>query len=311
MNKCIINNMCNCSLLDDTISRICLCEYQYFLSKINVVGVGFGYKQVNGIDTDIKCITVFVEKKVPLSQLAPSDIIPPYYKHIPTDVFESGVFELQALNHWIRPVTGGYSISNQTFPRTGSLSCLVTDGIRMYILGNNHILASSNRAPIGSYIVQPSIGDGGRQGIDVIASLSRFIPLNFQGQSNFVDSAIAEVMAPGLISPYIAIVGPPKGTKYASLSESVMKIGRTSEKTTGKITQLHSVILVRASSTQKYLMIDQIITQRMSDMGDSGALLLDSNVFALGQLVGAAPYKSIYTPINTILDTLNVSLVTG
>ncbi|AWZ49901.1 hypothetical protein C3495_13690 (plasmid) [Clostridiaceae bacterium 14S0207] len=312
MNECLIkedimNNIC----LDYKIPRICLCEYGYFLSKANVVGVGFGYKQINGIDTDIKCISVFVEKKVPSNELSSFDRIPPCYKGIPTDVYESGPFEQQALNQRVRPVVGGYSVSNESFPRTGTAGCLVSDGVNRYILGNNHILASSNRAAIGSSILQPSIGDGGRPGIDAVATLTKFIPLNFAGQNNFVDSAIAMLNSPNIAVPEIAIVGPPKGIGSASLSQNVMKVGRTSEKTMAKITQLHAVILLRVSSTMKYIMVDQIITSKMSEEGDSGAILLDENINAVGQLVGGATNKSIFTPINTVLNALNVSLVTG
>ncbi|CAG7838833.1 hypothetical protein Z959_10515 [Clostridium novyi B str. ATCC 27606] len=311
MNKCIVNNVCNNLSLDYKISRICLCDYGYFLSKYNVTGIALGYKEVNGINTNMKCITVFVEEKLPLNQLKPFDQIPKYYKGICTDVFESGAFYIQSLNKKIRPTLGGYSISNEEFSRTGTLGCLVTDGNYKYILGNNHILASSNKAKIGSSILQPSKGDGGVLGVSTVATLSKFIPLDFQGKNNFVDSAIAKVTSPNIALPNIALVGPPKGIKDASLSQPVMKVGRTSELTKGRISQMHAVMLLKASSTMKYIMIDQIITERMSDEGDSGSILLDSNNFALGQLVGASSNKSIFTPIKTVLSALNVSLITG
>ncbi|KEI08774.1 hypothetical protein Z957_05945 [Clostridium sp. K25] len=311
MNKCIVNNVCNNLSLDYKISRICLCDYGYFLSKCNVVGVALGYKEVNGINTNMKCITVFVEEKLPLNELKPFDQIPKYYKGICTDVFESGAFYVQSLNKKIRPTLGGYSISNEEFSRTGTLGCLVTDGKYKYILGNNHILASSNKAKIGSSILQPSKGDGGVVDLSTVATLSKYIPLDFQGKNNLVDSAIARVTSPSIANPNIALVGPLKGVKDASISQPVMKVGRTSELTKGRISQMHAVMLLKASSTMKYIMIDQIITDRMSDEGDSGSILLDSNNFALGQLVGASSNKSIFTPIKTVLSALNVSLITG
>ncbi|MCD3217577.1 hypothetical protein G8S55_09995 [Clostridium botulinum C] len=311
MNKCIVNNVCNNLSLDYKISRICLCDYGYFLSKCNVVGVALGYKEVNGINTNMKCITVFVEEKLPLNELKPFDQIPKYYKGIYTDVYESGAFYVQSLTEKVRPTLCGYSISNEQFSRTGTLGCLVTDGKYNYILGNNHILASSNKAKIGSSILQPSKGDGGVVDLSTVATLSKYIPLDFQGKNNLVDSAIARVTSTSIANPNIALVGPLKGVKDASISQPVMKVGRTSALTQGKISQMNAVTLLKVSSTMKYILINQIITDRMSDEGDSGAILLDSKHFALGQLVGASSKKSIFTPIKTVLSSLNVSLITG
>ena len=60
------------------------------LTKANVVGVGIGFRQQQQTRTDDVVLVVLVEKKVPLTQLAPEDIIPSQIDGVPVDVQESG-----------------------------------------------------------------------------------------------------------------------------------------------------------------------------------------------------------------------------
>lgn len=81
--------ICN---LSEQIKNICRNDYKYFLYKANVVGVGFGNKFINGINTFEPVIQVFVSKKVPANCLSKDDLIPAIYKCIKTDVIETGTF---------------------------------------------------------------------------------------------------------------------------------------------------------------------------------------------------------------------------
>lgn len=54
----------------------------------NVVGVGVGYKVTAGVETHRRCITVFVSRKVPLSQLADDERVPLRFQLHLTDVIE-------------------------------------------------------------------------------------------------------------------------------------------------------------------------------------------------------------------------------
>jgi hypothetical protein len=60
------------------------------LGKANVVGVGIGFRQKQQTRTNDVVLVVMVEKKMPLSQLAPEDIIPSELDGVPVDVQESG-----------------------------------------------------------------------------------------------------------------------------------------------------------------------------------------------------------------------------
>lgn len=63
---------------------------QELLSKPNVVGVGVGFRQVNGEPTSSVAVVVMVSRKLPDSQLAPEDRIPTEIDQVPVDVQEVG-----------------------------------------------------------------------------------------------------------------------------------------------------------------------------------------------------------------------------
>ncbi|MEE8389620.1 MAG: hypothetical protein V3S14_02340 [Anaerolineae bacterium] len=65
------------------------------MRRINVVGVGIGLEQIGGKLTGKPVIVVSVTNKVPVSQLAPGDVIPRELDGVPVDV--QAVGELRAL----------------------------------------------------------------------------------------------------------------------------------------------------------------------------------------------------------------------
>ncbi|AEB76397.1 trypsin-like peptidase domain-containing protein [Clostridium botulinum] len=297
------------------ISNICKNEYEYFLDKPYVIGVALGYKMINGFYTNQKCIAVFVIKKVPCSELLSNEIIPRCYKGFQTDVNECEMPVCNSLRTRIRPVLNGYSVGNILKKSSGTAGCLVADKY-LYILSNNHVFALNNQAPIGSVILQPSVEDGGKIEKDVIGHLNRYIPIKFiEGKTkpeNTVDCALCKVINRSFVSPKIAFVGSPKGTAKAKLNEDVIKIGRTTALTTGKIKYLSATFEVDCLYVDKpALFKDQIITTKMAGPGDSGALLLNKDNYAVGLLIGSNSNLVAFNPIEAVLDSLKVKLVTA
>lgn len=297
------------------ISNICECEYSYFLSRPNVVGVGLGYKMVRGFYTEQKCIAVFVTRKVPCNELLSNEIIPNCYKGFPTDVKECGMPVCNSLTARVRPLINGYSVGNILINNSGTSACLVSDKY-IYILSNNHVFALNNTAPIGSVILQPSVQDGGTIKKDVIGHLNRYIPIKFiEGSTepeNIVDCALCKVISRSFVSPKIAFVGIPKGAVKAKLDENVKKVGRTTEMTTGEIRYLSSTFRVSCVGVGKNALFKkQIVTTRMGQAGDSGSLLLDESNHALGLYLGSTSAITIFNPIQEVLDSLKVKLVTA
>ena len=60
------------------------------LRKPNVVGVGIGYTEVGGQQTEQLGLIIMVKKKTPNTQLAPQDRIPAEIEGVVTDVKEVG-----------------------------------------------------------------------------------------------------------------------------------------------------------------------------------------------------------------------------
>lgn len=69
-------------------------KYQRVLMNLaNVVGVGVGFKYVNGQRTDTLSVVANVTKKMPLAELADRDVVPSELEGVLTDVQEVGTFK--------------------------------------------------------------------------------------------------------------------------------------------------------------------------------------------------------------------------
>src|SRR3546814_10205184 len=81
----------------------------------------------------------------------------------------------------------------------GTLGGLVRDRETgaVVILSNNHVLANSNQGTAGDAILQPGPADGGTDPGDRIATLARFVAIDFTADGeNRIDDAIATPLAP-------------------------------------------------------------------------------------------------------------------
>jgi hypothetical protein len=157
--------------------------------------------------------------------------------------------------NWTRtrtiPARLGSSIAPAGLGYSGTLGCFCTDlatGTDA-LLSNNHVIADTNRLPLGTPIQQPSRPDGGTPGGDNIARLTRFVPIHGPGGPvNTVDAAIAQLTGtrpidtarifdttgtyPG--NPVVAMLRP-NSIKMAAINMPVLKIGRTTGLTRGRI----------------------------------------------------------------------------
>ncbi|GAB6099744.1 hypothetical protein JCM16358_16230 [Halanaerocella petrolearia] len=160
---------------------------QEIFSLDNVVGVGHGYKEVNGQQTEEDCIVVLVEEKLTADELNDEHIVPQNIEEKKTDVIEVGKVELlgtsdQVRTTKLRPAQPGVSIGHYKIT-AGTFGAVVKDSKtgEPLILSNNHVLANitngqDGKAQIGDKILQPGSYDGGEED-DVIGHLERFIPL--------------------------------------------------------------------------------------------------------------------------------------
>lgn len=313
------------------------------LDKQNVVGVGLGHKVKGEEETDEPCLSVLVAQKVDKSLLSKKDRVQRSYDKVKTDVVEVGeifagggaaaldeetdsdsdsggdVIQLgvgSLLSRRIRPAEGGFSVGNSRRNSAGTLGTCCYDqgsfpGIprRYYVLSNNHVLALSNDGRPGDPIVQPGRLDGGRLPKDVIAKLTRFVPIRFHTAStrpcNFVDAAIAEGDLQDL-DREIYWTGIARGRTNAQVGMLVQKTGRTTGYTTGRVSQINATVDVNYGSGRVGRFCRQIITSNMSSPGDSGSLVLDLQEQAVGLLFAGSATRTIVNPISFVEALLGI-----
>ncbi len=222
---------------------------------------------------------------------------------------------IQLLRQRARPAAGGYSLGHFRVT-AGTMSTAVYDarafpGLppRYYILSNNHVLANSNAARVGDPILQPGRVDGGSAPRDVIARLSRFVPIRFDGQPNLVDAAIAEADFHE-IDRAIFWIGHLTGVRFlTSVGEYVRKTGRTTNYTTGRVTHLNATVNVNYGGGRVARMVRQIVTTNMSAPGDSGSCLCDMSGNAVGLLFAGSDRVTIHNHMMYVQSLLGIRLV--
>lgn len=235
----------------------------------------------------------------------------PDYLDLETEFLDEEV-SIETLKNRIRPVQGGFSIGHYRVT-AGTMATAVFDrtafpGIpqKYYVLSNNHVLANSNVARLGDPILQPGRVDGGRYPGDMVARLTRFVPIRFGGPLNYVDAAIAEGEFHNF-NREIFWIGYPKGVRYLTqVGELVQKTGRTTNYTTGRVTSINATVNVNYGGGRIARMARQIVTTAMSAGGDSGSLLCDMNGYAVGLLFAGSSSVTIHNHIMYVQNLLNI-----
>lgn len=229
---------------------------------------------------------------------------------------------LQQNNRRLWPLEIGSSVGH-TNVTTGTLGFFATDkkGTRLGMVSNNHVLAAENRGTIGDAILQPGQADGGSLPNDVVANLTRFVPIGLN--SNRVDAAFA-ILLPNSqqnrrnIGGNVTLSG---NVALADVGDVVMKIGRTTGFTTGRVTAIElDRVVVRYNhlglcSFDGQIEIEGTDNGPFSAGGDSGSLIVSCGGDSLGLLfagstIGGANGKGLTyaNDISTVLDELDVMI---
>jgi hypothetical protein len=285
----------------------------------NVVAVGISEKITGRRPTGKLALTFYVERKVPLRKLRADAVIPATVPEalggaeaIPTDVVVLGRLRPE-VNKRRSPVQPGNSIGHADIT-AGTLGAVVTRRNVIHLLSNSHVLAVSGSAAIGDPIIYPGDADGGRMPDDLVARLSGFKRFVTGGDFvNRADCAIARPTAarlPDLVSE-IRGLGVPAGTIKPERGMKVVKVGRTTGKTTGEVRDTHFRFVLDYEEVGEVGFIDQVLCTRYTQGGDSGSLVIDR---ATGRAVGlhfaGASGGSVFNPIDDVLAALGVKLVT-
>jgi hypothetical protein len=298
----------------------------------NVHAVGVGKKRVEGRDTPVPAVRIYVAQKLPLSLIPPGDRLPSEIDGIPTDVIESPRALVMATpacsldrQRRQRPILGGISTAH-TRVTAGTLSCVCRstaegdDPEAVFVLSNNHVFADVNRGSPGDSLLQPGPLDGGVAG-DEIAELHRFVRIALGGSTpNRVDAAIGRLLDGVPFLADVCTIGAITGTTQAVEDMPVRKHGRTSGYTEGEVTDESYDAIVgmdHHDSSVVALFQGQFRVERTLPFpafglgGDSGSLVVRRDAAEAVGLYFAGPPSGSYGIANhiaAVLDELQITL---
>ncbi|RPF32592.1 hypothetical protein EDD92_2482 [Streptomyces sp. TLI_185] len=242
-----------------------------------------------------------------------------------------GQFEPQLLKRRMRPSPSGFSVGNVRVT-AGTLGSVVYDFLpgatvdppgpglgtpsKFYILSNNHVLADSNRAQLGSPILQPGVFDGGTDPADRIATLDRFITIQFAPQipverhNNVVDCALGAVeFQDATREQYFS--GTPRAWRRkanVAVGDLVKKTGRTTNISFGRIIAVDATIDVNYGTAGTARFKDQVLTTSISAGGDSGSLVTSLDNVATGLLFAGSSVVTVANHIENVRALLRVEI---
>ncbi len=283
------------------------------LGTPNIVGTAIGYKIKGRKVTPQLCLQVLVERKIsPLKKVKDLGFKPidKSIQGVDTDVVEVGRIEALPFKGKYRPAFPGASIGHYAIT-AGTFGCMVQDKVDhdFLILSNNHVLANTNNANVGDYILQPGRYDGGNYRTDRIARLERFVPL--RAPYNLVDAAVAKPLDQRYVIASIPRLGIPTATDEARIGMTCWKVGRTTQLTSGRVISTNANVNVGYGAGVTYLFKNQIITSRMGSPGDSGSCLIGPGRRAVGLLFAGSSVATIHNHMANVLMGLKVEMVTA
>lgn len=224
----------------------------------------------------------------------------------------------------VRPLWPGASAAYHRVD-LGTLGCFVArrnDPDRWpHILSNNHVLARERDNPNPrprEWIFQPAAGDDEDPDGDTVAQLSHWVPL--QDEDNVVDAAIARLdegiaWQPDVLDGLGTLQGVRPEAEPLRDDETVHKIGRTTGTTTGRVQaqEFRPVTVKFRSKKRSFVRVFEIEseTEPFADHGDSGSLIVDDQLRAVGLLFATATEAgtTYANPIHSVLDLLEVDIL--
>lgn len=299
------------------------CENE-FQALPNVTGVGVGYKIVNGRRTDQVCVRVYVAKKLPLSQLDATHVIPASINGVPTDVIEAefkmesnGEDNLASRRERRDPMVAGISIGRSVENSAGTLGSWAFDNVTSdaYLLSNWHVLDGNKVFVSGTPIVQPGRRDGGDVDDDAVAVLHRI------GLTRRTDAAVARLTGQRALRREALGLGPIADIGDPALGLAVRKSGKTTGVTRGIVTDIGATVKILGEFPDHVLdpefpelgarFVDQIVIEGpapLSDFGDSGSVWIDDSNWLIGLHFAGSPGLAAANRMQAVVDTLGISI---
>jgi hypothetical protein len=140
-----------------------------------------------------------------------------------------------------------------------------------------------------------------------MGSDARLQAVTTQAEDNLVDAAIARPLNPADVKDEILEIGPLAGVASGTLGMAIKKSGRTTGLTTGEIQQVDVTSTVQYGENKTALFTDQLLAGAMSQGGDSGSAVLDTQNRLIGLLFAGSENSTIINRIEHVFSALGVS----
>lgn len=302
----------------------------------NIQGVGISEADESlGMEPGLPALTLYVAEPMSTEEIKgllvdSMGISAASSDDVPVNVVLTGVIDAFTHRFRVRPAPGGVSISHCKVT-AGTLGCLArgvpnsTRYNRLLLLSNNHVIANSNNARYGDWIIQPGTYDGGTCSStrDRIAILERFIRIHFGGPTNYVDCATGWCW-PNLVRREL-IYRSGSTFRFFRISSQIAacrrglwvgKTGRTTQLTRGYITDCNATIRVNYGGGRVALFKDQMAVRapsgNFSAGGDSGSVIWswDSRRNPVGLLFAGGGGYTFANKMTRVLSALQIILYT-
>jgi hypothetical protein len=216
-----------------------------------------------------------------------------------------------------RPAEGGESLGHSNGD-TGTFGCIVKDASGMqYLLSCNHVIAAMNGGKKGiDPVWQPGQKNGGnaKSRIGVLHDFAYITTGCASG--NHIDAALCKADNPGDASPSVKAIGNLTGVQPAALGMSVRKSGANTGVTSGKVRMKNLSIIVDYPGGVQALFDGQLGiiatgSGNFSSQGDSGSIVVDDQIRAVGLVISALSGVdlTIANPISDVLTHFKVSVL--
>lgn len=291
-----------------------------------VESVEIGIKQSGGELVDVLAWRVYVQQKLPEDALAPDAVIPNEVLGAPTDVIQMSrpVATFDANKY--RPLKGGIQIDNDMPSGSGTLGCFAqVDGTQEIVaLTNAHVVEVGGPTD-PTEMGQPEYTDCCCCACDEIGQSSA-ADRRLDGT---LDAAIVHLKSGIGITNMIRALnadgtdGVVQGSRAAAVNaDTVVKVGRTSDRTEGTVVSITHATAAGADGTpartNQILIRPKAAFPKFQDFGDSGSALVDKDHKVIGLMWGAylTPGDALFghgiaCPIGPLKTALSVTIPEG
>ncbi|MFC1974814.1 DPP IV N-terminal domain-containing protein [Chloroflexota bacterium] len=214
-----------------------------------------------------------------------------------------------------RPLKPGLSISgSEARGGTGTLGYFVVDDLgQIHILSDADVLGrAESESGQADIVLQPGASDGGQNPDDIVGRVTHALPITGTMVSVANMTGLAKLESGIEIEPSLTIpgIGQIQGVRDPAVGMTVRKFGRTTGLTTGTIQAVAQNVEILISQDERVQLLDTTISVSMkSSGGDSGALIVDEEGYAIGILIAGSSTATLIAPIQVVLDTFGVELL--